>query len=66
MKTKNQTEQNLLELAVSKAANEEGFSTGSSNDTASTGRLPAWSPYEVWRTRVKTPAHNARKAPGQI
>jgi hypothetical protein len=50
MKTKNQTEHDLLELAIAKAANEDGFV--SSGDT-STIRKPAWSPLEVWRTRVK-------------
>jgi hypothetical protein len=54
MKTKNQTERDLLELGKSSAANEEF----SSRDTSATGRNQAWSPYEVWRTRVKHPAHN--------
>jgi hypothetical protein len=53
MKTKNQTEQNLLELAVNSAANEEGFSTVSAREQASAPRKQGWSPYEVWRTRVK-------------
>jgi hypothetical protein len=56
MKTKNQTGHDLLELGVAKAANEDGFvSTG---DT-STIRKPAWSPLEVWRTRVKTQPQQA-------
>jgi len=55
MKTKNQTEHELLELGKTSAANEE-FSA--SRDTSATGRNQAWSPYEVWRTRVKHPAHN--------
>ena len=63
MKTKNQTEQNLLELAAS-AANEDRFSSGSSRDVALESRKStsdttinkAWSPYEVWRTRVKPSA----------
>lgn len=57
MKTKNQTEHELLELAAAKAANEDGFtSAGSSTGDTSTIRKPAWSPLEVWRTRVKTPS----------
>lgn len=55
MKTKNQTERDLLELRKSTAANEE-FSSGA-QDTSATGRNQAWSPYEVWRTRVKHPVH---------
>jgi hypothetical protein len=58
MKTKNQTGQVPLELADSKAANEDGFtpptSTVRETNTSATGRNLAWSPKEVWRTRVKT------------
>ena len=60
MKTKNQTEHDLLELAVAKAANEDGISPpGRDNvrDTATSARKQAWSPLEVWRTRVKAAAH---------
>jgi hypothetical protein len=58
MKTKNQTEQNLLELAVNSAANEEGFSAAGAREQSSASRKQGWSPYEVWRTRVKsTPQH---------
>ena len=58
MKTKNQTGQNLLELAVDKAANEDGISTAG-RDSVTSARKQAWSPLEVWRTRVKTPTpHN--------
>jgi hypothetical protein len=53
MKTRNQTEQNLLELAETKAANEEGFSAAAARDTTAPVRKRAWSPMEVWRTRVK-------------
>jgi hypothetical protein len=53
MKTKNQTEQDLLELAVNSAANEEGFTPASAREQSSTPRKQGWSPYEVWRTRVK-------------
>ena len=60
MKTKNQTEQNLLELAAKSAANEDGFSPANSREPAPAPRKQAWSPYEVWRTRVKhtTPPRN--------
>jgi hypothetical protein len=54
MKTKNQTEQKLLELAVNSAANEEGFSPAGARESATSPRKQGWSPYEVWRTRVKT------------
>jgi hypothetical protein len=58
MKTKNQTEHALLELAVATAANEDGISPGKARDVADESRKStpkqAWSPYEVWRTRVKS------------
>ena len=60
MKTKNQTEQNLLELAVAKAANEDGISPASAREVAAPARKQAWSPLEVWRTRVKTPNLHSR------
>jgi len=57
MKTKNQTEQQLLELAATKAANEDGFPQPNSAVREATpsaaGRKLAWSPKEVWLTRVK-------------
>jgi len=56
MKTKNQTEHHLLELAASNAANEDGISPARSLDTSATARHQAWSPLEVWRTRVKVSA----------
>jgi hypothetical protein len=64
MKAKNQTEQALLELAAAAAANEDRFSAGNSRDAALESRqsasdstiTKAWSPYEVWRTRVKPSA----------
>jgi hypothetical protein len=63
MKTKNQTEQNLLELAVKSAANEDGISSVNARDAALVARKEtAWSPYEVWRTRVKTSARPAERA----
>jgi hypothetical protein len=58
MKTKNQTEHALLELAAAKAANEDGFGSGRE---ANAVRKQAWSPLEVWRTRVKTPGRNPAK-----
>ena len=66
MKTKNQTEHHLLELAVTSAANEDGISPGNSRDAAADSRKPAWSPYEVWRTRVKTPAHRTPTDTAQL
>jgi hypothetical protein len=64
MKTKNQTEQYLLELAVNSAANEDGISPANPLVTTPVARKEtAWSPYEVWRTRVKTSSHrNAESA----
>ena len=60
MKTKNQTEQHLLELAVKSATNEDGFSATSAREQSATPLKQAWSPYEVWRTRVKiTPQHGS-------
>ena len=53
MKTKNQSEQNLLDLGGSNAANEDGISPSAPRDVAAPARKQAWSPYEVWRTRVK-------------
>jgi hypothetical protein len=54
MKTKNQSEQDLLDLGTSKAANEDGISPAAPRETAAPVQKQAWSPYEVWRTRVKT------------
>lgn len=53
MKTKNQTDQNPLGLDVAKAANEDGISPAVQRDAATPARKQEWSPYEVWRTRVK-------------
>jgi hypothetical protein len=63
MKTKNQTEHALLELAVAAAANEDGF--GSLREVKSSPKQ-AWSPLEVWRTRVKTPSRRSPAKPAQI
>ncbi|MEJ0085853.1 MAG: hypothetical protein WDO72_09230 [Pseudomonadota bacterium] len=54
MKTKNQSEQDLLDLGNSNAANEDGISPAVQREIATPVRKQAWSPYEVWRTRVKT------------
>jgi len=57
MKTKNQTGQGVLELADAKAANEDGFTPPTAargKSPTDTGRSLAWSPKEVWRTRVKS------------
>ena len=59
MKTKNQTEHHLLELATTKAANEDGLSPDAV-------RTQAWSPLEVWRTRVKTPPPQNRPETTQV
>ena len=66
MKTKNQTEPRLLELATDTAANEDGISPTVSRDSSTTARMQAWSPLEVWRTRVKTPTPINRADSGQI
>ena len=63
MKTKNQTGHDLLELAITKAANEDGF--GSPRDAGSK-RKQAWSPLEVWRTRVKSTPSRNRQEPAQL
>ena len=67
MKTKNQTGQGLLELADKNAANEDGFTPTTpavrESNPAATGRNLAWSPKEVWRTRVKTEHQHNDGAP---
>jgi hypothetical protein len=65
MKTKNQTEHHLLELAASTAANEDGISPAATRDAVSARKQP-WSPLEVWRTRVKAPAAPSRSQKAQI
>ena len=60
MKTKNQTEQDLLELAVTKAANEDGFTPPATRDNTQPENTKNWSPKEVWRTRVKAPVPATR------
>ena len=67
MKTKNQTEQNLLELAVTQAANDDGtVSPKGSNKVIAAERKQAWSPFEVWRTRVRVPVTADRTKPNPI
>lgn len=66
MKTKNQTEHPLLELAATTAANEDGISPAASRDGVSPARKQAWSPLEVWRTRVKVPTPLNRAEAAQI
>jgi hypothetical protein len=63
MKTKNQTGHELLELAVAKAANEDGFTAARTSDA---DRKQAWCPAEVWRTRVKATSRRSRNEPAQV
>ena len=65
MKTNNQTEHHLLELAVATAANEDGISPASSREVSTPVRNQPWSPLEVWRTRVKVAAQRIRTETGQ-
>jgi hypothetical protein len=65
MKTKNQTELPLLELAATAAANEDGINPVS-RDNVSSARKQAWSPLEVWRTRVKAQSTASRKDTAQF
>jgi len=53
MKTKNQTGHPLLELAITKAANDDGIAPLAAREMPQSGRKQGWSPKEVWRTRVK-------------
>ena len=62
MKTKNQTDDSLFELAVNKAANEDGFTPPTTREVVN-GRKQQWSPREVWRTRVKAQAPFTRNEP---
>lgn len=64
MKTKNQADHTLRALEVTSAANEDGISPPVSRDGANQSRSQPWSPYEVWRTRVK--ASEPRKPDAQI
>ena len=60
MKTKNQTEHHLLELAATKAANEDGISPAPVREVSAPAHNQSWSPLEVWRTRVKVPSQRTR------
>ena len=66
MKSKNHTGHNLLELAITSAANEDGISPAGSRDGVMSTRKQAWSPLEVWRTRVKVPTRIDRTEAAQI
>jgi hypothetical protein len=63
MKTKNHTGHSLLELAETKAANEDGFKAPQAHDTSATATSRVWSPMEVWRTRVKAGRNRGDSAP---
>jgi hypothetical protein len=65
MKTKNQTGHSLLELAITKAANDDGISPATARDTSRDVKQ-AWNPKEVWRTRVKAPTSFSRGEPTPI
>lgn len=66
MKTRNQTEQKLLEMAVNSAANEEGFTPAKAREPSAPPRKQGWSPYEVWRTRVKATPPQGRSGNGPV
>ena len=66
MKTNNQTEQALFELAETRAANDDGVPPADLREEVAGVRKQAWSPFEVWRTRVKTPARVNRSEPAPI
>ena len=62
MKTKNQTEQNLLELAVQIRGERRWNLTRQPRASRAAGaQAGAGARYEVWRTRVKTPAARSRR-----
>jgi hypothetical protein len=65
MKTKNQTEHSLLELAIAKAANDDGIAPPAARET-NQGRKQGWNPEEVWRTRVKAPTNFSRGEPSPV
>ncbi len=65
MKTKNQTGHTLLELAIAKAANDDGITPAAARE-ATPNRKPAWNPKEVWRTRVKSPKTFTRGEPSPL
>ena len=65
MKTKNQSDVHLFDPSIAKAANEDGI-TPAKNDVATPAPKQDWSPYEVWRTRVKTLSRAATGDSAQI
>ena len=58
MKTKNKTGHPVLELAIEKAANDDGIATQLARE--SQPRKQGWNPKEVWRTRVKASTNLSR------
>jgi hypothetical protein len=64
MKTKNQTGHSLLELAIAKAANDDGISPPAAREGQQ--RKQGWNPKEVWRTRVKAPTDFPRGEPSPV
>jgi len=63
MKTKNQTEPALLDIAAATAAaNEDGITTTNVAEPLPV-RKQAWSPIDVWRTRMKTPSQRILPEP---
>ncbi|HET9865590.1 MAG TPA: hypothetical protein VFP37_19290 [Steroidobacteraceae bacterium] len=63
MKIKNQTGHTVLESAPEKAANDDVFPNQAARETDTPARKPAWSPMEVWRTRVKAPPDRGNSVP---
>jgi hypothetical protein len=53
MKTNNQTGHSLLELPITKAANDDAVSPAAAREVPQLVRKQGWNPKEVWRTRVK-------------
>jgi hypothetical protein len=53
MKTKNPLGQRPLELVSIVAANEDSYPASISKTSSGSEQGSGWSPFEVWRTRVK-------------
>jgi hypothetical protein len=64
MKTKNQTGHSLLELAITKAANDDGVAPPAAREAQP--RKQGWNPKEVWRTRVKATSGFPRGEPSSV
>jgi hypothetical protein len=62
MKIKNQTGPTVLESAPEKAANDDSFPNQTARENGPQFRKQAWSPKEVWRTRVKAPGDRGDSA----